>query len=923
MVDSRQMHPFHTFNNKISRQHMADLEQKIAAQRQQINDLHAECERLRGLLEQADACVSIPQTVEPMLQENLALLHALLEYAPAAIGVTDLQGRYLIVNRYLCEGLQRTEDEIIAAPFDAFFPPDVVAQVYDDHAYISASGETVTREYTINLADGIHIFLHTLFPITNARGTLIAFGSISLDITSRKQVEAELRKFQYAVEQSSSSVVITDVSGKIEYVNPWFTQLTGYTLDEIRGLNPRLLKSGYTAPNTYQAMWNAILSGQPWRGEMLNRRKDGSTFWEWAAIAPIVDAMGKITHFVGIKEDITARKQTEIALQQLNSRLEQRVAARTNELVQANIQLEQSFSQLEAAHTALTYSDARNRALLAALPDAIFLFTHDGVVLDVHLGLSFPLPISLAQMIGQNWRTSLPPDLCDYCEQARNDLLATGTMQIFEWSIQNCTYEIRLAPCATDQILAVVRNITNRKQNEVRLHQLAFYDALTGLPNRVRFNEHLEQLRQRSGTDFAMLLIDIDHFKTINDSLGHMMGDQFLVAIAQRLKACLPQQALLARLGGDEFAILLDDVTNDALVSSVADRVQQAFVSPLCVDTAETFVTVSIGIALSTISARPSSDPLRDADIALSQAKAEGRRCTVVFDTAMHLQATTRLTLATDLRRALERQELRVYYQPIIDLSTGYLHGFEALVRWQHPQRGLLPPATFLPLAEEMGLSVAIDRWVLRAACLQMQTWQLEYTSLPPLSMNVNLSANHLMYADLVETVQQVLAETKLPPEMLNLEITESSFIQYPDIALALLEQLRALRVQISLDDFGTGYSSLSYLQRFPITTLKIDRAFVQHVETHAQDRAIIQALVTLAHTLGMTVVTEGAETESHLAHLRTMQCDYAQGYVFAAPLDAATAEACLSKPWQQFFDTGCVVVDTPVCHTPGHTPLG
>lgn len=882
--------------HRRNQQRIADLEQQIAFLRQQNDALRRERTHLRGRLAQVGTEVNGAGPRINLFRECPPLLRALLEYAPMALGVTDLQGRYLVANRYLCQGVQRTEAQMIGVPFDTIFPPEVSAQVHRDRTHIKATGATITREYTLTLADGVHTFLHTLFPITDEMGTLIAFGGISFDITVRKQMEAELHKFQQVVEQSPSSVVITDATARIEYVNSRFTQTTGYALADVRGQNPHILQSGQTPRSTYQELWATILSGEPWYGEMLNRCKDGRTFWEWAAIAPIFDATGTITHFVGIKQDITARKQMEADLHRLNTDLEQRVQERTMALAQANTQLEQSLAQLEVAHAALTHSDARNRALLAALPDSTFLCGYDGTVLDVHLGASFPLQVPSAQIIGQNWHASMPPAFCARCDQAVQTLRFSGALQIFEWQVHERTYEIRLARCGADQVLVVARNITNRKQNEERLHQLAFYDPLTGLPNRVQFNERLEQLQQQTEMDFAILLLDIDRFKTINDSLGHMLGDQLLVTITQRLQTCLPDHALLARLGGDEFAILLDHVTNDALVLSVAERVQQAFVAPFTVGTAEMFLTVSIGIALSSISARPLADPLRDADTALAQAKADGRHCTVVFDTAMHLQATTQLALETDLRRALERQELRVYYQPIIDAETGALHGFEALVRWQHPQRGLLSPRAFLPIAEEMGLSIAIDRWILHAACRQIQHWQTQQLTPHPLSISVNLSPLHLMHPDLVSTVEQVLYETGLSPAQLNLEITESSFIQYPDTALTLLEQLRARGVQISLDDFGTGYSSLSYLQRFPITMLKIDRSFVQRIETHPHDQAIVQALVLLAHTLGMAVVAEGAETEIHLAHLQTLQCDYAQGYVFAPPLDVAAAEAFMTS---------------------------
>lgn len=885
-------------NNSEIQERLTHLEQQVTSLRQQLETLRAERDRLHARLSSATGHPISTRDSKTTSPPELPLLQALLEHAPLAMSVTDLEGRYLIVNRYICERLQRPAADILGFHFDTFLPPDIVAQIQADRAHIQATGTTVTREYTIPLPDGPHVFFQTLFPITDATNTQVAFGSIALDITDRKQAEVELHKFQQIVEQSPSSVMITDAKARIEYVNPRFTEMTGYSLEDVRGQNPHLLQSGMTPQATYQTLWKTIRSGKPWYGELLNRRKDGSLFWEWAAIAPILDAHGSITHFVGIKEDITLRKQMEANIHQLNADLERRVQERTAALEEANAQLAQSLAQLEATHTALAHSNTRNRALLDALPDSMFLCTYDGTVLDVHLGTAFPFHLRVDRIIGQNWHHAMPADFATRCDQAVAALQTSGTLQIFEWQTQERIFEIRLTVCGPDHVLAVVRNITTRKHNEQRLHQLAFYDSLTGLLNRVGFTERLEQVRQQVDTHFAILLLDIDRFKTINDSLGHLFGDQVLVAIAQRLQACLPPQALLARLGGDEFAILLDHVSDDTLVIDVAEAVQQACAAPFTVGAAETFVTVSIGIALSSISAQPSVDPLRDADTALAQAKADGRRCTVVFDTAMHLRIATQMMLEIELRRAFERQELHIYYQPIINLASGELHGFEALVRWQHPQRGLLSPGTFLTIAEEMGLNIAIDRWMLRAACRQLQEWQTRHVTPHLLTMSVNLSPLYLMHSDLLGTIEQILNETGVAPQQLNLEITEGSFIQYPDTALTLVEQLRKLGVQISLDDFGTGYSSLSYLQKFPLTTLKIDRSFVQQMDTQPQDWVIVQALVMLAHTLGMTVVAEGAETEVHLAHLQTLQCDYVQGYVFAEPLDAVAAEAFIGS-WQ------------------------
>lgn len=430
-----------------------------------------------------------------------------------------------------------------------------------------------------------------------------------------------------------------------------------------------------------------------------------------------------------------------------------------------------------------------------------------------------------------------------------------------------------------------VQDISDRKEAEEKLTQ----DTLTGLPNRARFYDllKLRVARKQPNKDrqCAVLLLDVDRFKLVNDSLGNASADQLLIQIAQRVKTCMRQGDVLARVGGDEFAVLLDDVTGEEEASSVATRIQQALAISFNLLGQEVYTTLSIGIALASDYSEHVSDILRDAETAMHSAKARGKARYEIFGRDMHGELMSRLKMETDLRRACERDELFVDYQPIVSLENRTLIGFEALVRWRHPEFGLVPPKDFIPVAEETGLILTIGQTVLESACRQARLWQEAHPASPPLFVSVNLSVKQFNQPGLVENIASLLQEFKLPPRCLKLEITESVFSDNIEAAVGLLTQLRELGVQLSIDDFGTGYSSLSYLQRFPIDTLKIDRSFVTQMMENEENLAIVRTIVALAQNLGMDVVAEGVETEDQLMLLRKLECENGQGFLFSTPL--------------------------------------
>jgi diguanylate cyclase (GGDEF)-like protein len=442
--------------------------------------------------------------------------------------------------------------------------------------------------------------------------------------------------------------------------------------------------------------------------------------------------------------------------------------------------------------------------------------------------------------------------------------------------------------------------IVERKKAEEKLFFMALHDPLTELLNRTGLMQRLEQVFQRSQENanyvFALLFLDCDRFKVINDSLGHLVGDQLLKALAKRLQDCLNNEDIIARFGGDEFVIILDDIKNLENVIQITESILKELALPFYLDEHEIFMGASIGILLGNRDYKDPNHLLRDADIAMYQAKASNKSTYKVFDTQMRDRAMQRLELETDLRRAIERQEFFVNYQPIICLTTGKIIGFEALVRWHHPEKGLISPGEFIPIAEETGLIVAIDRWVLEQACAQLQVWQPEISNAFPLTISSNLSVQQFTQADLMEEIDRVLTQNQMMGNCLKLEITESVLIDNDQSAQKILQQFKERQILVSIDDFGTGYSSLSYLHRFPVNTLKIDRSFIWRIGEEGDDGSIVDAIVTLAHHLGMDVIAEGVETKDQLDYLRSIGCEAAQGYFFSKPLNSKLATELLAS---------------------------
>ncbi len=564
------------------------------------------------------------------------------------------------------------------------------------------------------------------------------------------------------------------------------------------------------------------------------------------------------------------------------------------------VQRELKEAKARAAHREAQKALLALEKAVESLPVGVTIAGMDGRILYTNPAEGRLHGYERDELLGQQARILVPPELCKSLtpDQMRN--LRTWKRETLNVRKDNSTFPAQLISDVIKDgsgeplgIVTICEDISERKLAEEQLFRHAFYDMLTGLANRKLFSDRLgravERAKRRDDYLFAVLFLDLDRFKLVNDSFGHGVGDELLVAIARRLEHCLRPGDSVARHGGDEFTILVEDIKGVSGATQVAERIRAELAAPFLLGGRDVFASASIGIAMGTAAPhqRP-EDLLRDADTAMYRAKALGKARYEVFDTAMHEHAVSLLQLETDLRRAIDRGDIAVYYEPIVCLQSGTITGLEALARWPHPERGLVLPEEFIPLAEETGLILPLGRLVLHEACRQLRELHTRLDGGEPrLTISVNLSASQLTQADLLDQIDRVVAETGVDPGCLKLEITESVIMANADAATATLLKLKDRGIQIRLDDFGTGYSSLSYLQRLPVDTLKIDRSFVARMGAAGEKAEIVHSIVTLARSLGMEVMAEGVETTYQLARLRQLTCDAAQGWFFSKPLPA------------------------------------
>lgn len=677
-----------------------------------------------------------------------------------------------------------------------------------------------------------------------------------------------------AVEQLETAVIVADREGRIEYANPAFERTTGWSPDEVLGQTPRFLKSGRHSAEFYRGVWETLLSGAPFRGVMVNRRKDGSLYYEERAITPVKDGSGSITHFVATGVDVTQRTMAE---QRLRSGLERYALS------------------VRGADGGVWDWDLRTgKIFLSGRWKSMLGFGEEEVWEDPEAWFRLVHPEDLPEL-----RSRIRDHLdgrSPYLELDLRMLHRAGSV---------CWVTVR-GQAALDasgkayRISGLQTDATSRKLAEEHLREGALHDALTGLPNRTLFMDRLRVAMMRAQRSeeyrFALMFMDLDRFKVINDGRGHLAGDQLLIEVSRRLRSCLRSSDTVARLGGDEFAVLMDEVYSEPEALAFAERILAQLAAPFTLDGREHFTSGSLGITLFGPRHKEPVEMVRDADTAMYWAKSHGRARAVVFDESMHTRALNILELETDLRQAVKMDRLRVHYQPIVSLASGRVAGFEALVRWLHPKRGYISPAEFIPVAEESGLIHDLGKFVLREACRRLKSLQTLYRSRPPLMMSVNLSGIQFQRPDLPTQIEMVLREFGLDPKDLKLEITESAIIEHAEHAGLMIDQFKSQNIRLSIDDFGTGYSSMANLRKFPIDTVKVDQTFVGRMNEDDDCLEIIRATITMAHNLGMDIIAEGVEKPEQVRMLKALGCEYGQGYFFSKPVDAEGTETLMAR---------------------------
>ncbi|MDJ0600080.1 MAG: EAL domain-containing protein [Crocosphaera sp.] len=701
---------------------------------------------------------------------------------------------------------------------------------------------------------------------------LVSLRDITENYEAQEALSKSEEKYRQIVETTTEGIWMLDQDNKTSFVNQQMAQMLGYKIEEMVGKN--LFDFVDFEDNTkVKKQIQEYCKSMGETHDLKFRCRDGRELWTIVSTNPMFDHQGNYVGLLGMITDISQRKKMEQALYESERRLE---------------------------------------GILTSIQDVVWSFdVHFSRLIYINPAAQITLGFSLEELYNHPnlWLELIHNDDQQLVQNHRQILKEIGHTEYKYRIIRNdgkirwLSSRIRSVYDEKGNIIridGIDSDITEQKQAEEQLQYNATHDPLTNLPNRILFMDRLkhaiERQKRHPNFTFTVLFLDLDEFKIINDSLGHSIGDKLLQEIAHRLQDGLRSNDTLARLGGDEFTILLEDIENIKDAIKIAKRIHLDLTKPFIIDQQDIFINTSIGIALSGSGYEKATEILRDADTAMYRAKADGKACYAIFDRKMHERAVSRLQLETDLRIGINKQEFSLYYQPIISLKTGQLTGFEALIRWHHPHKNLISPAEFIPIAEETGLIIPIGEWTLKEACQQMKKWQTQFPNYSHLKVAVNLSSKQLKCTNLLNTIDEILKDTKLDNKSLKLEITETLLMENLQTATEILLQIQERGIEICLDDFGTGYSSLSYLHRFPVNTLKIDRSFVMRMEPNNENAEIVRAIVSLAHILGLDIIAEGVETELQLAQLRWLDCEQGQGYFFAQPLTEEEVEDLLNR---------------------------
>ena len=820
---------------------------------------------------------------------------------------TDLTGRIVDCNPALARMLLANQDDFRACKILSLMPNKWHEKEESTRADVIDNG--VTDEYEIELrkSDG------TVFPVaikkwlqTDERGKAQGIWMLVRDITDKKKnddvvyqraillLENQIR-YQSLLASLPIGILTIDKTGRIDTVNPAVEELLGYASSEIVG---KKLEELVTSP-----------SGQP-LPIMARQAHTAVAKCRNNKILPVQITFSELLTkgqilYTGFLRDITVDVQIRETLQRAHDELETRVREESAEVARLSDALKAEISER-------TWAQEQFRIAVESAPNGMLIVDQEEEIALVNAHIEQLFGYNRDELLGRPVENLLPerfrskhPGQQETLFMSSNERWIGRDRELYGLRKDGTEFpvEIGLNPIHTPRgkgVLVAVVDVTERKHVESELKRTAFHDGLTGLPNRTLFLDNLLRLnasaKRHGHHPFALLFLDLDRFKVINDTLGHIAGDKLLIEMAHRLVECTREEDTVARLGGDEFAILLEQIRGPEDAVRVAERTLERLADPLMLDDNEVSVGASIGIALSLTGEKMPEDLLRDADMAMYQAKTR-RSGYQIFDAKMHARALERMRLEIDMKRAIERKQIHLHYQPIVSLESGKLAGFEALARWQHNGRGAVSPAEFIPLAEETGLVGPLSSWVFREACRQMRNWQEHFPMDENCYVSVNVSSKQVSHGGLIDELDKVLHETRLEPQRLRLEITESALVENTRGVAHTLSQLRKRRIKLCLDDFGKGFSSLNYLHRFPIDVLKIDRSFVRRLGAtfpmeHGKRRPyeIIRTILALAQILDLQVVAEGIEVIQQLNVLKELGCQFGQGFLFAPALEATQA---------------------------------
>lgn len=782
------------------------------------------------------------------------------------VSVADRSGRITYVNKNFCELSGYSEEELIGKSYGIVNPGYTQESFVEEMEQFFMRDEAWHKNVQAFAKDGTPYWVNAnIIPVLDENGEIVQFLSIDSDITARevtrekyKETLQNLHNIENALDYSSV-VAITDAKGVITYVNEKFCTLSQYTSEELIGKTHRIVNSNFHPKSFFKEMWKTIQNGGIWQGDVCNRAKDGSLYWVSTTIVPFLGEDGKPEQYIAIRHDITARKQAEESLE---------------------IALQNDF-----------------RATVKNLQNAIFKYT---TTVDGEIEFTL-FEGQIKEQVGISVEKLNADEVVhaftdEQLQTYKKHLLtgASGKVVQFELTHNGIPFLIYLSPISKGgeivEVVGTAIDITQQIAAKQVIEHMAYYDSLTGLPNRRNLQEQMEHNIAKAGGDeqFTVMFLDLDRFKNINDTLGHHIGDQLLIAVGERLRDCVQNKDAAARLSGDEFVVLVDSADKDEL-NTLATQLVDYISQPYYFDNQEVSVAPSIGIATYPTDGEDYSTLMRSADKAMYFAKEAGKGTFRFFTEELHNELMEKNFFEMELRQALEKGQFLLHYQPQYDLTTGEVKGMEALVRWDHPDRGFIPPLKFIPIAEENGFILPLGEWVLKTACTQAKAWQEQ--GLPRLRMSVNVSMRQFSQPSFVDNVLRILNETDLPPTYLNLEITESMMSDVKHCE-AVLRELHDAGITVSVDDFGTGYSSLLYLSKFPLSHLKIDQAFIRDLSKN--NTAIVKAIIDLANNLELNVIAEGVETREQSNFLRQLGCNEVQGYLYSKPLPREEIEQLL-----------------------------